>query len=122
MRLKRMLCMCTCMALFVSAIAAHTAFAGGDNYAKAWEDLLGARWNGYIQIRASYNDNGKHATHGYHRFVRKAGPQLDTGRLWTKHAWSPKDTQVYSRQDSVWDSPIWGDDFTTKYYYDFFYW
>lgn len=89
------------------------------NYAYAWEDLLGSRWNGYIQIQASYNDNGRHAKQGYHRFTREAGPSLDNGRLYTSEATSPYDSEIRSRQDSVWDSPLWGDQYTTRYNYDF---
>ncbi len=97
------------------------ALAGGPNYAKCWEDLGGARWNGYVQIRASYNDGGRHARQGYHRFTRKAGPPLDTNRMHTAHASSRRDRRIHSRYDWVWDSPLWGDSFTTKYYYGFYY-
>ena len=89
------------------------------NYAYAWEDLYGSRWNGYVQIQASYNDNGLHAKQGYHRFTREAGPALDTGRLYTTMANSPYDNEIRWRQDSVWDSPLWGDQYTTRYNYGF---
>lgn len=95
--------------------------AADQNYAKAWETLMGAKWNGYVQIKASYNDNGKHAKQGYHRFTRQAGPSLDTGRLYTSKASSKSDTRVHSRQDSVWDSPLWGDKYVTRYNYNFIY-
>lgn len=97
-----------------------SAHASGMNYAKAWETLFGARWNGHVQIQASYNDHGRHAKRGYHRFTREAGPSLDTGRLYTSTASSPSDRTIRSREDSVWDSPLWGDKYTTHYYYDFF--
>lgn len=98
------------------------ALAGGMNYAKAWETLGGARWNGYVQIQACYNDGGQHARQGYHRFTREAGPPLDTGRMYTSQATSPSDCTVRSRQDSVWDSPLWGDKYTTRYFYGFLWW
>jgi hypothetical protein len=96
--------------------------AGGMNYATAWETLGDARWNGYVQIQACYNDGGRHAKQGYHRFIREAGPALDTGRMYTSQATSPQDCTVRSRQDSVWDSPLWGDKYTTRYYYGFSWW
>ncbi|MED3645094.1 hypothetical protein P5F75_17205 [Caldifermentibacillus hisashii] len=107
--------------LLALCISLTPAQAAGQNYARAWETLAGARWNGYVQIQASYNDNGKHAKQGYHRFQREAGPSLDTGRLFTSKARSINDTNIYSRQDSVWDSPLWGDKYVTRYNFDFFY-
>ena len=104
--------------LVVLAIAIP-AQGAGKNYAYAWETLAGAKWNGYVQIQASYLDRGQHAKRGYHRFTRQAGPSLDTDRLWTTTASSPSDSTIRSRQDSVWDSPLWGDKYTTKYHYGF---
>ncbi len=38
----------------VGAIALTVpAQAAGNNYATSWETLLGAKWNGYVQIQAS---------------------------------------------------------------------
>jgi hypothetical protein len=115
------------MALGIIAVAVMftvslPALAGGMNYSTAWETWLGARWNGYVQIQACYNDGGRHAYVGYHRFIRDAGPALDTGRMYTSQATSPQDCTVRSRQDSVWDSPLWGDQYTTRHYYGFYYW
>lgn len=95
------------------------AQAGGLNYGKAWESYAGAIWNGYVQIVASYNDSGRHAKQGYQRFTREAGPALDTGRLYTSQATSAYDNTTRYRQDWVWDSPLWGDRYTTRYYYGF---
>ena len=50
------------------------AHAGGVNYAHAWETSFGARWNGYVQIQGSHDDNGRHAKSGYHRFTRGGSP------------------------------------------------
>ena len=94
--------------------------AGGKNNARAWETLAGAKWNGYIQVVGNYNDGGRYAYQGYHRFTRAAGPALDTGRMYTAVA-SRTSGAVVSRQDSVWDSPLWGDKYTTKYNYNFLY-
>lgn len=96
------------------------AQAAGPNYGKAWESYAGSVWNGYVQIVASYNDSGRHAKQGYQRFMREAGPALDTGRLKTSQATSPSDSTTRSRQDWVWDSPLWGDRYTTHYYYGFY--
>lgn len=52
----------------------------------------------------------------------EAHPQLDTGRIYTNTSTGASDTRVHSREDSVWDSPLWGDKYTTKYNYDFLYW
>lgn len=107
--------------LLTLCISLTPAQAAGQNYAKSWETLAGARWHGYVQIKASYNDHGKHAKQGYHRFKREAGPSLDTGRLFTSKASSKKDTKVHSREDVVWDSPLWGEKHVTRYYYGFIY-
>lgn len=110
------------IAIGIAFVITITVLAGGMNYAYAWETLGGARWNGYIQIQACYNDNGNRAKQGYHRFTRQAGPPLDTGRMYTSQATSPQDCTIRSRQDSVWDSPLWGDQYTTRYFYDFVWW
>lgn len=98
---------------------AGIAWAGGPNYGKAWETYLGTKWKGHVQIQASYNDAGRHAKQGYHRFIRQAGPPLDTGRLYTSVATSRSDSTTRWREDEVWDSPLYGDAYTTKYYYGF---
>lgn len=102
------------------AIMAGVALAASPNYGTAWESYGGAIWNGKVQIQASYNDSGRHAKQGYQRFTRAAGPALDTGRMPTSRATSPSDSTKRSRQDWVWDSPLWGDKYTTHYYYGFY--
>jgi hypothetical protein len=77
MRKKKLILMA--IAITVALVAAFPVLAGGMNYAKVWETLGGSRWNGYVQIQACYNDGGRHAKQGYHRFTREAGPPLDTG-------------------------------------------
>lgn len=101
-------------------LLAAPAEAGGQNQARAWETAAGARWNGYVQVVGNYRDNGRYAKRGYHRFTREAGPALDTGRMYTATA-SRYSSKVVSRQDAVWDSPLWGDKYTTKYNYNFEY-
>lgn len=101
-----------------SIVLSSTAFAGGPNYGRTWESSIGGiKVNGYVQIQASYNDNGRHARLGYQRFTRQAGPRLDTGRLYTSSASYLGDTRVRSRTDSVWDSVLWGDKYVTHYYW-----
>ena len=73
--------------------------------------------NGYVQIQASYDDDGRHAKYGFHGFTRPSGPSLDTGDLRTDPASDPSDTNIYSRTDWVWDSPLWGDDYVTSYHW-----
>jgi len=41
--------------------------------------------------------------------------------MYTSTATSKTDSAVRSRQDSVWDSVLWGDSYTTHYYYNFIY-
>lgn len=100
------------------AIAAP-AYAAGPNYGTAWETNFGAQWHGKVNIQASYSDSGRHARQGYHRFTRAAGPSLDTGRVYTPQASSASDTRYHWNEMWVWDSPLWGDQFTTKYSYNF---
>ncbi|MGH8887745.1 MAG: hypothetical protein ACRDYX_21765 [Egibacteraceae bacterium] len=121
MGLKKKIALVAAAFLCGGVLFAAPAAAAGDNYAKAWESWGGSRWNGYVQIRASYSDGGRHAEKGYHRFQREAGPTLDTGRMFTATASSPGDTTVRSRKDSVWDSPLWGDRYTTRHYFGFNY-
>jgi len=118
--LVRMVPLLLTVTLIVTVLSMATpARASSPNYAVAWQTWGGAIWNGYVQIQASFNDNGRHARQGYHRFMREAGPALDTGRLWTSEATSPSDSRIHSRQDWVWDSPLWGDRYTTRYYWGF---
>lgn len=106
------------VALAASAVVASPAFASGPNYGTSWESwLLGARVNGHVQIQPSYLDGGGHARQGYQRFMRQAGPSLDTGRLYTPVASSAYDTSIYYNDAWVWDSPLWGDAYTTHYYW-----
>lgn len=112
----------TALAVTLLGITMFTvpAHAGGQNYGTAWEEWGGTQWHGYVQVRASYNDGGCHAIQGYHRFTRQAGPYLDTGRMYTSRANGPWDTNLHSRHDWVWDSPLWGDRYTTRYNYNWF--
>jgi len=104
------------LALAGAAIAAGSAYAEEDpNYGYSWESgLFGAKVNGYVQIQASYDDDGRHAKYGFHGFTRPSGPSLDTGDLRTDPASDPSDTNIYSRTDWVWDSPLWGDKYVTS--------
>ena len=108
------------LALAGALLPAGAAEAAGRNYGRAWESAF-VKWTGYVQIQASYNDGGRHARQGYQRFTREAGPALDTGRLYTSAARSSSDTSVRSRTDSVWDSVLIGDRYTTRYNYNFIY-
>lgn len=117
---SRALSICLLLAIAGATLSAGMAQAGGRNYAYAWESAL-VKWNGYVQIQGSYNDGGRYAKQGYHRFIREAGPALDTGRMYTSQAVSRYDTSVRSRTDSVWDSVLIGDRYTTRYYYGFIY-
>jgi hypothetical protein len=94
---------------------------GTMNYAVAWESYGGLVWNGYVQIQASFNDGGRHARQGFHRFAREAGPPLETGFRGTSVAPSPLCTQIRSKSDSVLDSILTGPQFVTRYYW-FFVW
>lgn len=102
-------------------LIAGSAYAGGQNYGKTWQDWQGARIHGYVQIQGSYNDGGQHAKQGYHRFTRPSGPSLDTGRMTTSQATSSSDGQIRSREDWVWDSPLWGDSYVTSYNWGVYY-
>ena len=108
------------LALVGAAITAGSAYAEEDpNYGYSWESgLFGAKVNGYVQIQASYDDDGRHAKYGFHGFTRPSGPSLDTGDLRTDPASDPSDTNIYSRTDWVWDSPLWGVNYVTSYYWD----
>ena len=110
------------MAIVLLFAVTIPALAGGMNYGHSWETWGGARVNGYVQIQACYNDGGQHAKQGYQRFMRDAGPSLDTGRLYTSQATSQWDCTVRSRQDWVWDSPLWGDKYVTRYYWGYLSW
>jgi len=107
------------LALVGAAITAGSAYADDNpNYGTTWESgFLGAKVNGYVQIQASYDDDGGHARIGYQRFTRPSGPSLDTGNMYTESASDPSDSNIYSRTDSVWDSPLWGDKYVTSYHW-----
>lgn len=83
------------------------------------QEVLFVSYTGHVQIRASYYDNSRHALRAYQRFIRSAGPSLDTGRMYTSSASSNQDSTLRQRDDLVWDSPFWGDQYTTHYYYGF---
>lgn len=77
----------------------------------------GAKIHGYVQIKASHNDGGRHARRGCYKFTRKSGPYLDTGWLCTASASSPRDSRLLHRSSWVWDSPLWGDAYVTRFNY-----
>ncbi|MCB7138258.1 hypothetical protein [Cellulosimicrobium marinum] len=119
------------LAIFISIAVAVGVFAaptsaighcdgGAVNCYKSFQSDAGTRWNGLIRIKAAHNDSGRHAKQAYIRFTRAAGPALDTGRLYTPTAASPSETIFRSRTTAVWDSPLWGDQYTTKFNYGFF--
>ncbi len=99
-----------------AAAAPVVAYASGPNYGSTWESLGGAVRNGYVQVQRSHwePEYGCYPRWAYQRFVREAGPSLDTGRLYTSaSSWN----DVQSRHDWVWDSPLWGDRYVTQYYW-----
>ena len=91
------------------------------NWTRHWESLAGAKHHARTQIIASCGDKGRHAKRGYHRFQRKAGPKLDTGRRWTPTASGPWDKRKHQVYTEVWDSPLWGDKYTTRLSWDYIY-
>lgn len=122
MRLTKKAGVAAAAAIAIIAATVTPAVAAGANYGRSWESGLGGILvNGYVQIQASYYDGGRHAKQGYQRFIRDAGPSLDTGRLYTSSATSAGSTTVRSRQDQVWDSVLWGDPYVTRYYYGIIY-
>lgn len=117
--MKKLLSTLGVLALVGGLLVATPAQASLPNMAWSWETHFGARWNGAVQIRASYNDAGRHAIRGYHRFIREAGPALDTRRMYTTSTTSRDDPRFHSRVDRVWDSPLWGDRYTTRHFHGF---
>lgn len=111
------------VALAATLMPAASAFGPNQpNHASWWETDWGSRVWGNIRLNACFADpdyGGRHARNGYIRFTRQAGPPLDTGRLYTSSAWGPGDCTNRSRTNWVWDSPIWGPQYTTKVNYDF---
>lgn len=107
---------------FAPAQAAGNCSLGFSNCYRFWEEFAGTQHHGEIKIKASVADGGRHAKMGYIRFVRESGPQLDTGRMYTSAAVSPSDTTVRTRHEWVWDSPLWGDAYTTNSYFGFIWW
>lgn len=105
----------TVLIAFLALISINSASAAGGTYGKAWEDLGGARWNGYMQIMPCELFNGRHPRIGYLRFTRE-GDHFDTGRIHTSAAAAPS-CDIRSVSKSVWDSPLWGDKYTTKFYW-----
>ena len=114
---------CTTLATVAIAgtLIAGAAYGDGQNYGKTWQDWGGAKIHGYVQMQGSYNDGGQHARQGYQRFTRPSGPSLDTGRMTTPEASSPSDARIHSREDWVWDSPLWGDSHVTSYNWGVYY-
>lgn len=104
------------------ASAAGHCDSGHSNCYKFWEEWAGSQHHGHVRIKASVNDGGQHARRGYLRFIRDAGPAIDTGRMYTSTATSRYDSTVRSRDEWVWDSPLWGDEYTTCGYYGFIWW
>lgn len=102
-----------------SAVGGCTSSFWGARNCYSSVERLQARYDGKVQVKASYSDSGRHAKNAYLRYIRDAGPSLDTGRLYTSTATSRSDSTVRARTKSVWDSLLWGDRYRTKFYYGF---
>jgi hypothetical protein len=50
---------------------------------------------------------------------RGLGDVYKRQRLYTSTASNSLDSSLIQRDDWVWDSPFWGDQYTTHYYYGF---
>lgn len=128
MKLKSKIALTAALAVGAVGLVAAPASAAGhcdsgySNCYKFWEEWAGSQHHGKVQIKASVNDGGRHSKQGYIRFIRNAGPAIDTGRMYTSTASSSSDTTVRTRQEWVWDSPLWGDEYTTYSYYGFIWW
>lgn len=117
----RSLAVATVAVLLCCLAFSGPAVADSTNYGKTWQTKAGARIHGYVQFKASHVYHSKHVKRGYVRLSRKAGPALDTGRIYTSTASSKKDSATRKKQKDVWDSPLWGDSHTTHFYYGFSY-
>lgn len=114
---RKMVVVATALLAAALVMVGVPAYASGPNVGWSWEENFGTRIWGKVQVQPCYNDYGRHARQGYQRFTRKSGPALDTGRLYTPAASGTWDCNYFWRTDWVWDSPLYGDDYTTRYSY-----
>jgi len=96
------------------------ARASSPNFVTTWQSLLGVYWHSYIQIRASFSDNGRHALTGAHRFWRLDG--FDTGWRATSMAPGPWCSEIRSDYLRARDSLRGGDRHVMHHGWSFWWW
>ena len=79
--------------LLLLGLCATTIHGSVYNSAESVE-VLQYQYHGHVQIKASFNDGGKHAKRGYLRYKNN---KKDSGRQYTATAKSKKDSQIYHR-------------------------
>ena len=118
------------MAVVLSFSCCIVASAQSTDYAKSKETLQ-IHYTGYIQFKPSYKipanagyslSKGKYVKRAYVNYTRDGKCVTTTGaRVYTKTAKSKKSNSMYSATAHAWDSLIWGDKYTTKFYYGWIY-
>ena len=118
------------VAIVLSLSSGIAASAQSTNYAKSKETFQ-IHYTGYIQFRPSYKipanagyslKKGKYVRRAYVNYTRKGKCVTTTGsRVYTATATSRKSNRIYSAKAYAWDSLMWGDDYTTRFYYGWIY-
>ena len=125
---KRVTALLTCFAVIVAlafSVAAATEYyrdydQTSPNYASNSHISWSLRYDGYVQIRPNYNDQGHHAFRGRFTFScwdHDNGEYVST-RYYTAYGQSQYYGNTYSKSKTVYDS--FYDDPKTKFYYKIF--
>ncbi|MBP3041844.1 hypothetical protein J9303_20645 [Bacillaceae bacterium Marseille-Q3522] len=115
--MKKILSVIGALIFFVSMIS--TVLGASPNYATSTEHWSQLFYDGYIQIKSSYNQNGYHALQGWMRYQN--GRDGDTGRIYTEQGKGYYDGNIYSRSKRYYDTL---DPFapSVRFTYDFSWW
>ncbi len=92
------------LATGVGVAATQSAEAAGPNYCTSSEHFQ-LYYDGYVQVKASYSDSGRHAKNGWLRY--KIPGVADSGKQYTPNTASKTSTTIKSKSYRFWDSWDW---------------
>lgn len=92
------------LATGTAVVGTQAANAAGPNYCTSTEQWQ-LYYDGYVQVKASYSDSGRHAKNGWLRYLISG--VSDSGRQYTPNTTSSSSTAVKSKSYRFWDSWDW---------------
>ena len=122
----KLACIVSLSATILSGQSLAPAYAAGPNYASS-KEILQFSYRGYIQFKPSYKTTrnsgyglqpGRHVRQAYINYTRN-GKSVIGGRKYTRNVRSGN--RIVSTSATAYDDLRWGNRYTTKFHYGWFY-